>query len=218
MINKEELETLYLEKGMSMNDISIKLGCSVNKVDYWMGKHRIKKRTISEAIYSKNNPDGDPFMIRRPETKKESILYGIGMGLYWGEGTKSNKHSVRLGNTDPELIKVFVEFLVSLCGVSKSRLRFGIQVFSDVNTNEALSFWSKKLNVGMAQFYKPTITVSGSIGTYRVKCRYGVVTVYFNNKKLRDILIKQLADIAQLVERDHGKIEVTGSNPVIGSR
>ena len=217
MITKEQLTELYYEKNMSMKDISLLLDCSVNKVAYWMKKHNLKTRSISDAIYTKNNSTGDPFLFNPPKTAYEHFVYGIGLGLYWGEGTKSNKHSVRLGNTDPDLILVFIQFLVVIYQVDIERLRFGLQIFSDIDTEEALNFWSKKLNVSKEQFYKPTITHSGSIGTYRQKSRYGVMTIYFNNKKLRDSIIEQLADIAQLVERDHGKIEVTGSNPVIGS-
>lgn len=62
------------------------------------------------------------------------------------------------------------------------------------------------------------VTKSGSIGTYRSKNRYGVVTIYFGNTKLRDILVGQVAEIAQLVEHVNGNDGVTGSTPVLGSR
>ena len=192
MINRTALETLYLQDKLSMQEIAARLDCSVNKVVYWMDKYHIKRRTISDAIYQKHNPDGDPFSVRPIKNTDDAKLLGMGVGLYWGEGNKANKHSVRLGNTDPALLNIFIKFLVDLFGVDKTRLRFGLQLFSDTNPDDALAFWTNKLGVNASQFYKITVTISGSIGTYRHKNINGVLTVYYHNKKLRDILISML--------------------------
>ncbi|MGC1176545.1 MAG: hypothetical protein WA843_00590 [Candidatus Saccharimonadales bacterium] len=192
MINKDQLKILYVDQKMSMNDIAQTLGCSVNRVVYWMNKHELSRRSISQAIYQKHNPDGDPFRLKPIKTRADAELYGFGMGLYWGEGNKANRHSVRLGNTDPALIRMFMRFLIKLCGVRQEKLRFSLQLFSDIEPTEALQFWLRELSVAAHQFYKPTVTISGSIGTYRQKSRYGVITIYFHNKKLRDILVGSL--------------------------
>jgi hypothetical protein len=157
-----------------------------------MNKFGIERRPISEAIYQKHNPNGDPFKIKPIETIEDARLHGLGIGLYWGEGNKKNKYSVRLGNTDPMLLQSFIDFLVTLYGVSKENMRFGLQLFSDINPDEALIYWTKRLGIKPSQFYKITVTISGSLGTYRQKSQYGVVTVYYHNKKLRDILVGML--------------------------
>lgn len=154
-----------------------------------MDKHQIKRRTISEAIYQKANPNGDPFEIKPIKTIEDAKLFGLGVGLYWGEGTKANKYEVRLGNTDPDLLNNFIKFLVELFGIDKSRLKFGLQIFTDINQAEALNYWIEQLQVNQSQFYKVHVTISGSLGTYRKKSQYGVVTVHFHNKKLRDIMV-----------------------------
>ena len=190
-MDKLELQSLYSE-GASMNDIALKYGCSINKVTYWMDKHQIKRRTISDAIYLKHNPDGDPFKLKPIATIKDAELFGLGIGLYWGEGTKANKYSVRLGNSDPKLIKAFMTFLTKIFGVRKEDMKFGLQLFSDTDPLEALDYWTKELKVEHSQFYKVTVTISGSLGTYRKKSQYGVVTAYYHNKKLRDLLVGML--------------------------
>jgi len=192
MIEKQQLEVFYLQEKISMMDIALRLGCSMHTVAYWMGKHNIKRRTISEAIYQKSNPLGDPFSVRPITTMKEAQLLGLGLGLYWGEGTKASKHSVRLGNTDPELIKMFIQFLVELFDVKKEKLRFGLQIFSDTDPQKALDFWVNALNVETSQFTKIIVTISGSMGTYTHKNMTGVLTVSFHNKKLRDIIVGML--------------------------
>lgn len=189
MLTQKTLRKLYLEDGASMQEIAVSLGCSQNKVVYWMDKHNIPRRTISEAIYQKHNPDGDPFCIKPLKSKQDYELFGLGVGLYWGEGTKASKHAVKLGNTDPALIRTFMRFLTDLYGVDKNDFKFALQIFTDIDPEIAYSFWTKKLQVSRSQFYRPTITISGSIGTYRKKSKYGVVTLHYHNKKLRDIIV-----------------------------
>jgi hypothetical protein len=189
MIKQDILTDLYLNKGLSMMEIATQLGCSHNQVVYWMGKYGIKRRSISDAVYQRRNPNGNPFVVQSIDTLAKAELFGLGMGLYWGEGTKASKYAVRLGNTDPALLRTFTRFLVELFHVDQTKLKYGLQIFTDIDENEALKYWCKELGAESSQFYKIHKTVSGSIGTYRYKSRYGVVTVYFHNKKLRDIII-----------------------------
>ncbi len=175
-----------------MQDIATELHCSLHKVQYWMQKYAIKIRSTSDAIYLKNNPDGDPFKFSPPKTLSQAELFGFGLGLYWGEGTKADKTSVRLGNTDPELIAKFIEFLVKIFGVKREALHFGLQLFNDLPKNTAMDFWQKKLRINSSQFYKTIVTESRGKGTYRKKSKYGVLTVYCHNRKLRDLLVGML--------------------------
>lgn len=175
-----------------MREIAEALCCSEHKVVYWMDKHGIRRRSLSDAIYLKNHPNGDPFTIRKPRTPKDWELYGLGIGLYWGEGGKASKNAVRLGNTDPALLRTFVRFLVDLCGVKLEDLRFGVQIFNDLNPNEALAYWAKELNVKRTQFYHPVLSPSQSTGTYRRHAMYGVLSVYYNNRNLQRWILGQL--------------------------
>lgn len=216
-IGKEQLKYLYETKGMSMMQISKQLNCSHHKIAYWMFRYGIARRQRSQASYLIHNPAGDPFKVKHPQSPNEYLLLGLGIGLYWGEGTKSNKNAVRLGNSDPGIIRSFMAYLERLYCIDRASLRFGLQIFSDVQPKTALQYWSRVLNIPQRQFYKPIVTKSGSIGSYRNRNEYGVVTIYFNNTKLRNILMEQIAEVAQWIEHPHGKREVTGSIPVLGS-
>lgn len=183
-----QLKQLYLNKHYSVAQIAKIERCSENKINYWLRKYNIPKRSISEAVYLKHNPLGDPFKITNPKNVEETILFGIGLGLYWGEGTKSNKFSIRLGNTNPRIILKFIEFLVKIYNIKKEKLKFGLQIFSDMGRAEVLRYWLKELGVSASQFQKVIVTPSRGIGTYGRKTKYGVLTVYYHNKKLRDML------------------------------
>ncbi len=198
MFSKKKLESLYLQKKYSMQHIARLHRCSLRQVQYWMEKHEIPRRSISEGVYLTHNPKGDPFKFQPPVTAADYELFGVGLGLYWGEGTKSSLVGVRLGNSDPSLLRKFVDFLVRFYGIKKTDCRFGLQIFSDIEPKKALDFWTKSLKVRKQQFY-PTIVVtrSGSLGTYRKKSVYGVVTVHYYNTKLRELLNAHLAALAQ---------------------
>ncbi len=157
-----------------------------------MRSYKIVRRPRSEANYVRYNPNGDPFTIRDNLNPDEKELYGLGMGLFWGEGNKADKCAVRLGNSDPYVILTFVKFLEIIFCIDKNKLRYHLQIFTDINPEEAHQFWLNILKAQPSQFYKDTVTISGAIGTYRKKSKYGVLTVYFHNKKLRDVIIERL--------------------------
>lgn len=191
-IKLEQLKNKYLAERKSVSEIAQEFGCSENGINYWIHKFGIKKRSISEAIYIKHNPKGDPFKFIFPRNINEAKLFGLGLGLYWGEGTKANKNSVRIGNSDPLLLKRFIEFLVKFFCIKRDDLKFHLHTFSDIDLTEAQEYWMKQLDIKKEQFYKPLVTQSGKIGNCRKKSKYGVLTLYYGNTKLKNILINLL--------------------------
>lgn len=193
MVEKSILEKMYREDQLSMMEIAGRLHMTHHGVRYWMQKYEISARSRSDATYVKRNPDGDPFKIKTDLTPAEMALMGVGLGLFWGEGNKANDTAVRLGNTDPALLCTFNRFLREICGVEEKKIRFWLQIFSDINEAEALDYWMYKLGVTRDRF-TPHVIVSPpqGKGTYRNRSKYGVVTVFVCNKKLRDWLTEQL--------------------------
>ena len=191
-LTSEKLNSLYIKDKKSSAEISKLFGLSQTGVNYWLKKFNIPKRTISEAIYIKHNPNGDPFKFISPQNLQDAKLFGLGIGLYWGEGTKADKNSVRLGNSDPALVRIFIKFLIKFFNIDKEDMRFHLHTFTDINLEEAKQYWMKELKIESSQFYKPTITITGKLGNYRKKSKYGVLTVCYSNTKLRNILFSLL--------------------------
>jgi hypothetical protein len=195
MIDEKYLKDSYLEKKMSVSQIASEYGCSQNKITYWLQKHNIQKRSISNAVYIRSNPNGDPFSYKKPRSESDWFLYGLGLGLFWGEGNKMSKNSVRLGNTDADLIKKFLLFLKVIYQIQDEKLRFGLQIFNDIPKDKALNYWSTKLSVPKSRFQKVVVTKSVRKGTYKKKSEYGVLTVYFSNTKLRDTIMSAITKL-----------------------
>jgi len=197
MINEQKLRKLYINESLSMQEIALKTGRSLHHVQYWMKKYGVASRSRSEAVYLKLNPYGDPFSVKKKFTNKDLLLLGLGLGIWWGEGYKRHKGAVRVGNSDPRLIKAFLMFLKDICGVRDNKFRFGLQVFNDIDPHEAKRYWVKELNVSSVQFLpKVVMTPKRGLGTYKHRSKYGVLTIYCINTKLRkvmDVLMEKYA-------------------------
>jgi len=189
----KKLTDLYIRKHKSAYEISSSVGCSENKINYWLRKYKIKKRTLSEAIYFKHNPGGNPFRIKNKLNKKEAELKGIGLGIYWGEGDKSsNNTSVRLSNTDPFLIRKFREFLRKIYKVKEKKISYGLVLFNDVKKSVAIDFWKQHLKIKREQLGKITIIPPQGKGRYKRKSKYGVLSLIFTNKKLKEQILDDI--------------------------
>lgn len=188
---RKEVEKLY-RKGLSMTEIAERTGWEYGKIVYCMKKFAISRRNISEAIYQKLNPNGDPFKIKKNLSSDERELLGLGIGLFWGEGNKASKHAVRLGNSDPKLIRSFREFLIKICGIKKDKLRYSLLLFNDANESNAINFWNKKLGLVSGQISSVTSLKPRGKGTYKKKSMTGVLVIEFCNVKLKKEIDKMV--------------------------
>lgn len=175
-----------------MMDISKHLNCSVHKVVYWMDKYNIPRRSLSEAVYLAENPNGDPFNIKLNLSPIEQRLFGLGMGIYWGEGEKTSKGSVRVANSDPNLLLSFREFLISLCQVPLDRIHYYLICFNDSNVQEVATYWSKILNISEEKFGKIVQIAPQGKGTYKKKSQSGVCTIQVSSTKLKAWIMQEL--------------------------
>lgn len=188
-LEKQELLRLYEVERLSMAEIATRFACSVNKVVYWMTRHGIARRTMSEATYVKRNPV-EPFEVKPPLTPAEERLKALALGLYLGEGHRRSRFVVALTNSDARTMRLFVRFLREVCRVAEPRMRVGLIVHPDVPRKKAEEFWSAALGIGLEQFQKTHVLNPRGAGTYRSRCEHGVATVAVGSTTLR----KQIQD------------------------
>ena len=190
-ISKKQLLPLY-SKGKSMAEIASKLKCSNNKIVYWMDKYQIKRRNRSDASYIKQNPNGDPFKIRKKLNSNELFLLGLTVGIYWGEGTKATPHRLSVTNTDSGLLKVFIRFLIDICRINLDKIKYYLICFNDSDPNEAKKYWSQELGISPSKFGKIVQIPPQGKGTYIKKSKFGVCTVTVSNIKLKKWMMEKI--------------------------
>lgn len=89
--------------------------------------------------------------------------------LYWGEG---NKTELNLINSDPELVRVFITCLRDI-GVKPGDLRVSLRLYEDIESREAVTFWSKVVSVSPSRFGRSDILKGNKKG----KLKYGMCRV-----------------------------------------
>lgn len=87
--------------------------------------------------------------------KREFFIGGA--FLYWAEGFKSG-HQVGFVNSDPDMIKFFINWITRCCGVKKDRLkaRIGINISHKHRVDEVENYWSQITDIPRSQFNKPS--------------------------------------------------------------
>lgn len=190
-----ELNNLYFEKKLSLSEIATKLNISVHKVLYWMDKYQIPRRKQKEANYLKHNPNGEPFLIKKKLNRVEVKLKYLALGLYWGEGGKTANHGVRITNSDPGVIKVFLEYLRKICRAKEDKIHFYLQTFKDNDIEIAKSYWAEQLKIDPKRINSGTPIPSMGKGTYKKISTNGVISLGFFNSHLQSYILNQLGKL-----------------------
>ncbi|MDD3087568.1 MAG: hypothetical protein PHP89_03290 [Candidatus Omnitrophica bacterium] len=163
---------LGVSKGSVSNwvrDIPLPLEAAIN-IDnqYLIGREKARVTRLNN-ITSRNN---EIFRICKEEIVPFSIrdLWMAGLMIYAGEGNKSsvvsNQH-VEVANSDPNILRIFIKFLVEICLISKGNIIIRLILYKDINIEEAYRYWSAELNIPRAQFRKEFIKPSYKDSPYR---------------------------------------------------
>jgi len=77
--------------------------------------------------------------------------------LYLGEGSKTNKGSLMFGNSDPLVVRLFLNLLRRCYDIDENKFRCTLQCRADQNIKKLEKFWSKITDIPLSQFYKARI-------------------------------------------------------------
>jgi len=164
------------KKGLAYSEIGQILNVGKSTLSYWLKNYplsedilrkkqswikraencRITKLKKREADLNKIYED----QVKRifPLTSRELLIAGI--FLYWGEGGKTDFTRISLTNTDLAMIKFFIYWATKCLKVSKTKLRIQLHLYSDMDTNKEVLYWSRELKIPIKQFNKPYIKES----------------------------------------------------------
>lgn len=128
--------------------------------------------------------------IREFETLKNDPLFLAGIMLYWGEGEKQQKSGVvRLGNSEPEMIRIYNLFLTKALKISPEKISAWLLLYPDLVDSVQKNFWSKATGLSLAQF-KKSIYIKGRHPIKRLS--YGVCTIVVCSRAFKERILKWL--------------------------
>jgi len=81
-------------------------------------------------------------------------LFMLGIGLYWGEGTKSEKSALAIVNSDPEIILVMYKWFKKMFSVKDEDFmpRIFINEIHRPRIKKVVEYWSSLLQLPAGQF------------------------------------------------------------------
>lgn len=201
---------LLRKQGKSYKDVKFVLNIPKSTLSGWLSKKRwsrdIKRRLTEKAEIKSKKRILQLNKIRKKKLdhlyKKAKIeasyeflrfrknsLFITGLSIYWGEGDKINKHQVRISNTDPNLVRIFVEFLIKICKIEKGKIKSWILIYPDLDEKECLNFWKQRTGLKEENFTK-TIIINGKHKTKKI--RFGVCNITVSNRYFKEKMIKWL--------------------------
>jgi transposase-like protein len=163
--------------GMTYPQIAAELGVSTSTVSLWVRDLPHPPRDMKAGEAKRLAGHRAYFDLRRAQVAEEKALEKqrwassvgplshrelllVGAALYWAEGSKAKEwrpwESVRFTNSDPAMIKVFLEFLRAM-DVDSSRLRFAVQIHESADVTAAEAFWREVVGGPAAIFGKTSI-------------------------------------------------------------
>jgi len=109
--------------------------------------------------------------------------------LYLGEGSKCCQGSLMFGNSDPNIIALFLKLLRFCYNVNETKFRVTLQCRADQNIKFLEKFWANTTKISLNQFYKARIDPR-TIGKISKKPNYkGVCRIdYFNAETFTDLM------------------------------
>jgi transcriptional regulator with XRE-family HTH domain len=204
---------LRIKKKMSYSQIKKILGVSKSTLSYWLRNYPLSKERIRELrdwsevriekfrqtmkvkrekrlkrLYEEEKRIWLPFLKRE--------LYVAGLFLYWGEGVKALKSSVSLNNTDPKVVKFYLYWITKALKIPKRKIKVYVHLYSDMDINKALNFWSKELKIPLSQFNKPYVKSSKKANIDHRGFGHGTCGLIVNDVRLKEKIMMGIEAVA----------------------
>ncbi|PJE69046.1 hypothetical protein COU96_01860 [Candidatus Shapirobacteria bacterium CG10_big_fil_rev_8_21_14_0_10_38_14] len=107
---------------------------------------KLKRKKITRQLINKG--------IKEIKTLTRKELFVIGVALYWAEGSKQKENNisqaVAFSNSDPVMIKLFLTWLVDICRIEKSDVKFELYIHESINQSKIKQIekmWRNLLNL-----------------------------------------------------------------------
>ncbi|MFA5431837.1 MAG: helix-turn-helix domain-containing protein [Candidatus Paceibacterota bacterium] len=153
-LSKSTLSSWLRNYPLSKERIRELRGCNEQRIERYRETMREKRENKMKEIYQCQKKNLLPL--------KDCELFMMGLGLYWGEGTKCRQDGLSVSNTDPAIINFFIHWLDKFLGVPKGKVRIVLQLYSNMDVNKEIKFWSEEIKIPLLQFTKPYVKKNSS--------------------------------------------------------
>lgn len=125
---------------------------------------------------------------------RELLLAGI--FLYWGEGGKRMNGPITINNTDPNVLKFALYWMLKGLGIAKENIKVDLHLYSDMSENDELLYWSKELGIPIPFFRKPYIKKSSKLAIDQKCFGHGTCGLVVNDIRLKEKIMMSIRAIS----------------------
>ncbi len=86
----------------------------------------------------------------------------IGLGLYWGEGTKFDASTTSMGSSDWVMLKTFINWINDFFSDDFSHFTVKLGHYYPERDDEIKRFWSNELEIDLSHFIKSSFSIPKS--------------------------------------------------------
>lgn len=207
---KEKARDLRSKNGLPIKEISKILNVAKSTVSLWVrdialseeqhNSLRLKNPIYNRQLNGRLNKTKKHALLRGEYRKdgikkacENNILHAIGCMLYWGEGSKSDRYSVGMANSDPYLLKLFKKFLNECYDVKDSDITLHIHCHTNsiIEISDIEKYWINMLSLSPSNLRK---TIVNNISKYSKRKRtnnlkYGTCHLNVHNVKIKQSII-----------------------------
>ena len=113
------------------------------------------------------------------EEPPKNTFFIAGLILYLGEGGKKDDTRIVLANTDPEIIRFFIKWLIDFLDVNKESIRVQLHLYENMALEKEQKIWQNITGLNKSQFYKTSVRkLQKSSFTYQGSHGHGTCSVY----------------------------------------
>lgn len=206
MKTEKRLAACELRKqGISINKIAKKLCVSKGSVSTWVREiiltaDQLEILKQSNPIFN-NQLSGNKIKSQkarqlrleyqkegRIKAKENNMLHQAGCMLYWAEGAK-DRRSCKFSNSDPNMLKLFLKFLVECYNIQQEKIRVHINCYTNngLTVLDIEQYWQNILDLPKSCFTKTTtdnLSKYSSNKKSKNKLLYGTVSIDVHSVKL----------------------------------
>jgi len=207
------------QQGKTYSEIKNALGFSKSTLSDWLSDYPLSKEQVNliakEAIKNRSLGIEKTIITKRIKWKKRldstyekekkrwkalslKELELAGLFLYWGEGKKNLRSSLAINNTDPQVVKFALHWMIRALKVPKNKVKVELHLYSDMDVEKEISFWAKVLGIPKTQFYKPYIKTSTRIAINQKGFGHGTCGVIVNDVRLKEKVIMGIKAIVDV--------------------
>jgi transposase-like protein len=172
---RQAARALRVEQGLSVKEIAQAVGVSPGTASRWVRDIELtddQRRALSahdrgdRVVAGKRHSERAR---RRRATwqadgaqraRERRSIHLAGCMLFWAEGSRS-RNSVYFTNSDPAMVRFFLDFLVAEIGVERDAVRIDVNLFADHLTEQAAieQHWLETLDLPRACLRASTVNV-----------------------------------------------------------